>query len=317
LSVNPEFFSAVLSEYQAWVSEPVLLEFERIVSPVGVKPLYQWDRPGQGAVKVLPSGCRVERFSVLGSKRGNRVYCRALRRRFSRWSNGIGASSRFWSFYESNVRGNWVFLTYTLDRVLFSLESGWLHIRREWNRHLTWLRKRYGAIRVLTFLQPQDASGFVHLHVIADFAKSSFRGWRNVNRHTREVSWRFDASRTIASNWSVGFVDAKLIPSVKDALWYVAKYLVRPGDSSKGEMIYALSRHFSRRVWSASRSWPGDDLIRNSGNSNDSPPGSLPDLSRVWVSDPSDPVLSVRYAPFVLVSTRFLGVDYSLRGADG
>ncbi len=109
--------------------------------------------------------------------------------------------------------------------------------------------------------------------------------------------------------WSVGFVDAKLIPSVKDALWYVAKYLVRPGDSSKGEMIYALSRHFSRRVWSASRSWPGDDLIRNSGNSNDSPPGSLPDLSEVRVIVPTDPRREF-YSRCVLVSTRFLGVGY-------
>ena len=306
-----------LEEYRPWVDTPVSLSFERVVSPVGVKPVYHWDRPGQGAVRVLPSGCRVERFSVLGSKRGNSVYCRALRRRLSRWSNRIGASSRFWSFYSRIVSGHWVFLTYTLDRVLFSLESGWLHIRREWNRHLTWLRKRYGAIRVLTFLQPQDSSGFAHLHVIADFAKSSFRGWRNVNRRTREVSWRFDASRTIASNWSVGFVDAKLIPSVKDALWYVAKYLVRPGDSSKGEMIYALSRHFSRRVWSASRMWPGVDLIRNSDNSNGFPPGSLPDLSRVWLKELSDSVLSVRYASFVLVSTRFLGVEYLQRNGDG
>jgi hypothetical protein len=315
LSVDPVVVSS-LEDWRSWVADPVFLKFERTISPVGVKPAFHWDRPGQGAVKVLPSGCRVESYSVKGSKRGNDVYCRSLRRRLSRWSNRISASSRFWSFYESEVRGSWVFLTYTLDRVLFSLESGWLHIRREWNRHLTWLRKRYGAIRVLTFLQPQDASGFAHLHVIADFAKSSFRGWRNVNRRTREVSWRFDASRTIASNWSVGFVDAKLIPSVKDALWYVAKYLVRPGDSSKGEMIYALSRHFSRRVWSASRNWPGVDLIRNSGNSNDPSPGSLPDLSQVRVIIPTDPLREF-YSRCVVVSTRFLGVDHSLRSDGG
>jgi len=92
LSVDPIVGSS-LEDWRVWVADPVFLQFERIVSPAGVKPVYNWDRPGQGAVKVLPFGCRVERFSVLGSKRGNRVYCRVLRRRFSRWSNRIGGRS--------------------------------------------------------------------------------------------------------------------------------------------------------------------------------------------------------------------------------
>ena len=100
---------------------------------------------------------------------------------------------------------------------------------------------------------------------------------------------------------------------MKGDLWYLAKYLVRSADSLKGELGMALSRDFGRRVWSKSRSWPGVDLIRNSDNSNP----TLPDLSQVRVVDiPTDPLREF-YASCVIVSTRFLGVEYSPRGADG
>ena len=99
----------------------------------------------------------------------------------------------------------------------------------------------------------------------------------------------------------------KLIQSLKGDLWYLAKYLVRSADSVKGELGMALSRDFGRRVWSKSRSWPGVDSIRNSGNSN----LSLPDLSQVHVIVLTDPLRPL-YSRCVIVRWRFESISIHL-----
>jgi hypothetical protein len=293
-----------LERYRNWRDDPVFLTFEKLVAPVGVNPVAHWDRPGPGAVRVLPEGVTRERIVVKGSKRGNDVYSQALNRRISRWLRSVSVPVRFWPFWKRRVRGSWLMMTYTLDRSLFSLEEGWRKIREVSNRHLSWLRKRFGQLRYVSVLQAQS-DGYAHLHFVVEFLNHRFAGFRHVDRDGR-LSWRVSEKYDIAENWASGHVDVKLVQSLKGDLWYLAKYLVRSADSVKGELGMALSRDFGRRVWSKSRSWPGVDSIRNSGNSN----SSVPDLSQVRVIVPTDPLRSL-YSRCVIVKWWFEGVQYT------
>jgi len=298
-----------LERYRGWRDDPVYLVFEKLVAPVGVNPVSHWDRPGPGAVKVLPAGVFSERVVVKGSKRGNDVYSRHLNRRLACWLWSVSVPVRFWSFWKRRVRGSWLMITYTLDRSLFSLETGWRKIREVSNRHLSWLRKRFGRFQYVAVLQAQS-DGYAHLHFIVEFLDHVFDGFRHVDRDGA-LSWRTREKYRIAENWASGHVDVKLIQSLKGDLWYLAKYLVRSADTVKGELGMALSRDFGRRVWSKSRSWPGVDSIRNSGNSN----SSLPDLSQVRVIVPSDPLRSL-CSLCVIVKWRFEGVQYARHDGD-
>ena len=296
-----------LESYRSWRDDSVYLTLEKLVAPVGVNHVSRWDRPGRGAVKVIPDGVRVEPVTVKGSKRGNDVYSRNLSRRFADWLRSVNVPVRFWSFRSRRVRGSWLWITYTLDRSLFSLEQGRLGIRKVANRHLSWLRKRFGLCRYVAVLQSQS-DGYPHLDFIVEFLGHVFDGFRHTGRDG-SVSWRVNEKYAIAENWASGFVDVKLVQSLKGDLWDLAKYLIRSSDSLNGELGTALSRDFGRRVWSKSRVWPGVDLIRNSGNSN-SHSLNLPDLSEVRVVVPTDP-LRFFYSRCVIVRWRFLGIEYS------
>lgn len=131
------YLASRLEEYRSWGDDPALLSFEKLTAPVGVNPVAHWDRPGPGAVKVLPEGVTRERIVVKGSKRGNDVYSQALNRRISRWLRSVSVPVRFLPFWKRRVRGSWLMITYTLDRSLFSLEEGWRKIRKVSNRHLS------------------------------------------------------------------------------------------------------------------------------------------------------------------------------------
>jgi hypothetical protein len=301
-----ETVAASLEKYRSWRDDPVFLIFDKLVAPVGVNPVSRWDRPGRGAVRVFPNGVSSERIVVKGSKRGNDVYSRCLNRRLSNWANSVDVPVGFWSYEKRRVRGSWLWITYTLDRSLFSLEQGWRSIRKVSNRHLSWLRKRFGRVRYVSVLQAQ-ADGFAHLHFVIQFLNHKFDGFRHVDSDGR-LSWRVSEKYAIAENWASGYVDVKLVQSLKGDLWYLVKYLVRSADSLKGELGMALSRDFGRRVWSRSREWPGVDSIRNSGNSN----SSLSDLSEIRVIIPTDPLRSL-YSRCVIVRWRFEGVQYSSR----
>jgi len=305
------YLTSRLEGYRNWRDDSVFLTFEKIVAPVGVNPVAHWDRPGQGAVRVLPDGVTCARIVVKGSKRGNDVYSRNLNRRFADWLRSVSVPVRFWPFSKRRVCGYWLMITYTLDRSLFSLDEGWRRIRRVSNRHLSWLRKRFGQLLYVAVLQSQS-DGYAHLHFIVEFLSHIFSGFRHVDRDGT-LSWRVSEKYDIPENWASGHVDVKLIQSLKGDLWYLAKYLVRSADSVKGELGMALSREFGRRVWSKSRSWPGVDSIRNTGNSNP----TLPDLSQVRVIVPTDPLRSL-YSRCVIVRWRFEGVSYPSRiGGDG
>ncbi len=162
-----------LESYRSWRDDAVYLTFEKLVAPVGVNPVAHRDRPSRGAVYGYPEGVHFEPVVVKGSKRGNDVYSRSLNRRFADWLRSVSVPVRFWSFLKRRVRGSRLMITYTLDRFLFSLEEGWRKIRRVSNRHLSWLRKRFGRLRYVSVLQSQS-DGYAHLHFIVEF-KSCFQ----------------------------------------------------------------------------------------------------------------------------------------------
>ena len=106
------------------------------------------------------------------------------------------------------VHGSWLWLTCEFDSGRFSLEQSWLEIRKQFNRHRSWILKRFGRVKCWTFLQAH-VSGYAHLHVIVEFLEHVFSGFCHVGRGGK-VSFRCDDKQLFSDNWNVGFVEKQV-----------------------------------------------------------------------------------------------------------
>ena len=280
----------ILSDYQEWVEKDFILDFRRLTFDVGVSARSE---VGKGLVLYGRSdGVKSESFSVVSSKRGNAVYSRRLMRRIARLQ-GVVPDRKFFRLSDRYVRGSWLWCSFEFDANRFSVEDSWLLISGCWNRFKSWLVKRFGRICFWVFRQAHPSVGrlfgYCHFHVIIQFLEREFSGFRHVDRKTGRLSFRIDEKDLLASNWSVGFVDVKMVQSVQAVLSYGARYGSRALSRGKADLTLALGWKFKRRGFSMSRVWSrisrGVDVIVKSSNLNWSGVG----LPRVVVEGSVDP----------------------------
>jgi hypothetical protein len=207
-------------------------------------------------------------FAAKCSKRGNDVYKYRVEEKF----NCLAPYSKKLVFYnpkdrslEKKTRALWITLTY--DPALSSFKDAWRNISYEFNRFMSYVRKKFGRISCCRVFESYD-SGHPHIHCILLFEETEFKVFRD-----RKGQFRVVEKEIIAKGWH-SFVDVKAISSLGRGFSYQKKYLLKSIDAknadSKALKTLALCWLFCKRAFSISGKFRQvlADLIKTMHNSN-------------------------------------------------
>lgn len=197
--------------YQVGIDGPTLVDS-------AVASYLEW----VGATEHLVLGLYDPKLGYLGwvavkaSKRGNDVYAKRVKERFS---EVMGLPDiRFFNYKDRSKRHKTRALFATLEYNANELTIGvaWEQVGEDYNRWVSKLRERYGSIQLLRVWEAHK-SGYPHIHVIMIFEAQEFTAF-----HCDGV-WRVDEKEDL--EWDHGFVDVEALSSTRGGLHYVAKYL--------------------------------------------------------------------------------------------
>lgn len=223
-----------------------------------------WVRQDEALVFSVDSPEGNSAFAVLASKRGNRAYVERSKTRLS----------GFEEILESDVHidpkaatSNTVFLTLTIESVVWSLESSWLDIGREWNRFMAALRREFGRCEFFRVYQAHR-SGYPHIHAIVCFKHAVLHTFV----HGDKI--RAQEKDDIAKCWPMGFTDVEVPGSVQEVRTHILRYIERGilqedvdlqdvSDAAKGfrafqERFMGVAGYqwfFRKRTFGISRQW--------------------------------------------------------------
>lgn len=155
---------------------------------------------------------------VKASKRGNDVYAKRVKDRFSRLHEVPNVE--FFNHKDRSKRHKTkaLFTTLTFDQKDLLLSDSWTQIGINFNRFMANIRKKYGKVSLVRVWESHK-SGYPHIHVILLFHEHEF------NAFHYNGSWRTKEKRQIESCWSHGFSDVEALASIQGGLRYLGKYL--------------------------------------------------------------------------------------------
>jgi len=222
--------------------------------------------------------------AVKAAKRGNDVYNRRIRERFSEVMRLPNVN--FFNYKDRSGRHQTraIFTTLTYDPKDLSIGEAWDSVGVHYNLFMANIRRQYGPVSVLRVWEAQK-NGYPHIHAIMLFEDHDF------NAFHYNGAWRVAEKHDIEDHWGHGFSDVEALASLKGGLAYIAKYLgkvhglgggydgIDAGAINEAEdptlsslvsrgSVYTLSLMwlFRRRAFSVSGAWC--DLIRAMHNSN-------------------------------------------------
>ena len=216
----------IVEQYEEWVSETVYMIFTK------------WNK----------KKWKNDVFAVKCSKRGNDVYRSRVKRRFT----GLTQYSENIVFFnpkdrgKKNTRALWITLTYDSKRCSYG--EAWENIGVEFNRFMSYLRRKFGKISSCRVFESFE-NGHPHLHCIIIF-EQSFSIFRD-----SKGQFRIRGKEVIAQGWH-SHVDVKAMSSLVGGLSYLKKYLLKGIDvekaDSKGLKTLALCWLYRKRAFSVS-----------------------------------------------------------------
>jgi hypothetical protein len=190
-------------------------------------------------------------------KRGDEKYSWRFQLRFEEFERVVVENPIFWfrwgEDHRDKINSPCVYATFTYGREL-GLENCWIAVGEDFNREVSYLRRRYGKVKVARFFESHE-DGFPHIHAIFLFEEHSFWGFRYVNKKNN-LAYGLDDFGGFKKGWSGGFVNAQLCNSVKGGFRYLKKYVGKASDgrdtSSSGLKTLALGWYFHKRSFSLS-----------------------------------------------------------------
>ena len=206
-------------------------------------------------------------FAVKCAKRGNDVYRSRVESRF----RGLIHHSENLVFFNPKDRGKkttsalWITSTYDTKRCLYG--EAWENIGVEFNRFMSYLRRKFGKISSCRVFESFD-NGHPHIHCIVIFKEHSFSVFRD-----SKGKFRIREKEVIAQGWHSN-VDVKAMSSLAGDLIYLKKYLLKGIDvetaDSKGLKTLAMCWVYRKRAFSVSGQFRQalSDLITDLHNSN-------------------------------------------------
>lgn len=217
-------------------------------------------------------------YGIPECRRGNSIYARRVRKRFSRLYDSsnvqlFNPKDRSKKFYDTSV----LYITGTYDTKLSARKDAWLKHSCYFNKLLSYLRSKYGLCASCRVWE-SFVNGYPHFHAIIVFEKYTFQVHRDKKGKFR-VS---DSDRDIIRQGWHSNVDIQGCWSVNGGLRYLQNYLVKsvsvmaceiqPGDTPKVKadkykalLTMALCHDFHKRAFACNGHFA--DLIRTLRNS--------------------------------------------------
>jgi len=159
------------------------------------------------------------------SKRGNDVYFARIRKRLQQLLEICKEDHKLIWKDEDGYYTQFLYLTLTYDTKRCSIREAWENIGKEWNRFLSYLKKRFGVISVIRTWESFE-NGYPHIHAIIYFFETAFR----VIKYKRKkyTEWRLydkKLKEEINKGWH-SFIDIQAIENTK-RLQYIFKYILK------------------------------------------------------------------------------------------
>lgn len=111
-----------------------------------------------------------------------------------------------------------LFVTFTYDIKRCSKDKAWENIGVEWNRCLSWLRRRYGPLSCFRAWEAFE-NGYPHIHAIIFFREAEFDVF-----YDKADQPRIQAKGNIEGSWH-SFIDVTAVQSLGSSMRYLVKYL--------------------------------------------------------------------------------------------
>ena len=161
-----------------------------------------------------------EKIAVKTIKRGNDKWKKKLKRKLFSLKDPIKQE-----LSKHHSTSNVLFITFTIDPKVFSLEEAWKEINNYFNRGITNLRNKYGQLAYAKVLEAH-ASGYPHIHALIWLKEKSFEITKWRNKFDRKLTWRVKNKRErkrIKSCWKMGFTDIQVVYGQRGVSSYLEK----------------------------------------------------------------------------------------------
>jgi hypothetical protein len=161
-----------------------------------------------------------EKIAVKTIKRGNDKWKKKLKRKLFSLKEPISQE-----LSKHHSTSNILFVTFTIDPKLFSLEEAWKEINNYFNRGITNLRNKYGQLAYSKVIEAH-ASGYPHIHALVWLREKSFEITKWRNKSDKKLTWRVKNKKErkrIKNCWKMGFVDIQAVYGQKGVTTYLEK----------------------------------------------------------------------------------------------
>jgi hypothetical protein len=227
-------------------------------------------------------------IGVKASKRGNDVYRWRIKNRlkeieeladlqdiifFSPFVDGVSE--------EVNPKTPCLFITFTYDTKRCTRHAAWENIGIEFNRAVSWLKKRYGEVSIFRAWEAFE-NGYPHIHALVYFREAKFHVFYD------GTEYRVDEAKTRGKkgqkHYRVGldqswhsFIDVSAVQSFAKSAHYLTKYLSKVHNRKETKHRTTLSNMwlYRKRGFAISGSFAKDlkafrldNLMHNSNQKN-------------------------------------------------
>lgn len=189
-------------------------------------------------------------------KRGNSVYRMWAKNRFEQFIVDL-PDYEFFNTRDHdlrNAKSPLLMITLTYDTKRCNFSEAWENIGNEYNRYLSYLKRRFGRIRVLRTWESYD-SGYPHVHSVVMFLDREFSVAYCQKTEGRKAYRIVSSDKQIIQKGWHSFVDVQACYNLSGALCYIGKYISKDLFSKKPASIITLAMtwKFNKRVFSFSK----------------------------------------------------------------
>ena len=179
--------------------------------------------------------------AYLCAKRGNDVYNYKINRKFREIEElaYLYGDSKLFDINQSNPKTNCLFVTFTYDTKLASLDESWKIISEQYNRTVSAIKRKFGNVAILRVFESFQ-NGYPHIHAIMLFDDFQFDVFEHWNKRGTKSSFRIKQKSDFEKYWH-SHVDITAVHTIKGALGYLTKYLKKAYDKdSKYKLTLAM-----------------------------------------------------------------------------
>jgi hypothetical protein len=173
-------------------------------------------------------------------KRGNNIYARKTQKRFNQYLLPIAhLASQTDFFHQREGFTRYMFITLTFDSKKATFSHAWKNIiAKEWNRFLSCVKKKYGAVYTVMRTFESTLNGYPHIHALLYFDEHEFMIYK-VNSYrndkTGRKNWKKypfnEVNEDFKCYWTVlgeqMHIKLELVSEIHKGLDYIGKYIVK------------------------------------------------------------------------------------------